>query len=350
MDKYRKLIKKINKLQRRNVEKNIFSIGGRGHYENPISDVLAFFMDPTEEHGFGKLLLQSLCDCVVKDSPLLELVTPPTREAVTEYGNRIDLIMEGDDWVLVVENKIRHSAVNPFKDYERYVDQSYLEKRAIYVLLSVKKETPPVGWVNLTYDDFISHIKKNIGSYLIFATNNKWHVILREFILNIENESGAREMTVERIEFVKDNYFEIQEINDMLNEYISYIKNEGVCALNSVSLVEGNVVSVKQHNWGKEGIALRFISNQWSGDTNITLLLRKDGSYRVQLYVYNVKESEVSLLKSCVDHKKYKEFWTESKTIRCFGLFDSKDQDVIFDEIKNVAKNINGYFGCQSTS
>jgi hypothetical protein len=26
-------------------EKNIFSIGGRSHYENPISDMLAFFID-----------------------------------------------------------------------------------------------------------------------------------------------------------------------------------------------------------------------------------------------------------------------------------------------------------------
>ena len=27
-------------------ETNIFSVGARGHYENPVSDLLAFFIDP----------------------------------------------------------------------------------------------------------------------------------------------------------------------------------------------------------------------------------------------------------------------------------------------------------------
>ena len=41
-------------------EKTFFSIGGRGYYEDPTSDVLAFYLDPNEEHGLGDLVLQSL--------------------------------------------------------------------------------------------------------------------------------------------------------------------------------------------------------------------------------------------------------------------------------------------------
>jgi len=35
------------------IEKTIFSVGGRGYYENPISDILAFFFNPQEVHGLG---------------------------------------------------------------------------------------------------------------------------------------------------------------------------------------------------------------------------------------------------------------------------------------------------------
>jgi hypothetical protein len=46
-------------------EKNLFSLGGRGHYENPITDLLKFFFDPSEEHNFQDLFLSSLFDCQV---------------------------------------------------------------------------------------------------------------------------------------------------------------------------------------------------------------------------------------------------------------------------------------------
>lgn len=39
--------------QPRKTEANIFSSGARGHYENPVSDVLAFFLDPDGGHGLG---------------------------------------------------------------------------------------------------------------------------------------------------------------------------------------------------------------------------------------------------------------------------------------------------------
>lgn len=37
-------------------ETNIFSVGARGHYENPVSDLLAFFIDP--DTGYITRLIQ----------------------------------------------------------------------------------------------------------------------------------------------------------------------------------------------------------------------------------------------------------------------------------------------------
>lgn len=37
------LLDKLKGVTLKPIEKTVFSIGGRGHYENPVSDVLAFF-------------------------------------------------------------------------------------------------------------------------------------------------------------------------------------------------------------------------------------------------------------------------------------------------------------------
>ena len=40
---FAELIKEVTKIELPDLEKTIFSIGGRGHYENPTSDILAFY-------------------------------------------------------------------------------------------------------------------------------------------------------------------------------------------------------------------------------------------------------------------------------------------------------------------
>lgn len=49
-------------------ETTIFSIGGRGYYENPTTDMLAFFFDPSAPHNFGEAIIQVFFDCLnIKD-------------------------------------------------------------------------------------------------------------------------------------------------------------------------------------------------------------------------------------------------------------------------------------------
>jgi len=148
LDKYYEIINKVKDLKNPEVEKNIFSLGGRGHYENPISDILAFFIDPKEEHGFGSLVLEALLEAAGKSNIISELIDSPQRESYTDSGKRIDLITEGEDWILVIENKIRHSAVNPFDDYEEYINTHYGDKNfKIFILLTIYNESPPKNWI-----------------------------------------------------------------------------------------------------------------------------------------------------------------------------------------------------------
>jgi hypothetical protein len=133
------------------VEKNIFSIGGRGHYENPISDLLAFFMDLHEIHGLGDLVLRSIYEAIGLPTNDTDLITPPQREVCTDDEKRIDILAEGESYVTVIENKIRHWAANPFDSYDDYLDKYYKTKSKYKILLSIRNEVPPAGWYSLTY-------------------------------------------------------------------------------------------------------------------------------------------------------------------------------------------------------
>jgi hypothetical protein len=344
LEKFESLLQKAQQLKKPEIEKNIFSIGGRGHYENPISDILAFFINPNEDHGFGSLFLKSVFESANVEIPLLEIVKAPKREVSTDSGNRIDLLVEGDEWVLTIENKIRHEAVNPFDDYTDYIDKHHKKKPSkLFLLLSIRYETPPDGWIGITYNDLISKIKDNIGSYFTSSSFNKWHIILREFILNIENQYRNEGMDADRFYFIKDNYQTIQDIAIMVNEYIEHMKKMGVEALSSVS-DKNDIAYARQNDWGDDGIALRLISSEWDDKSNITLLLRKEGTFTIQFYVYDIPDDQVEKLKGYIDTEKFKKFWTESQTIRCFGFFNSDDEKIIFEEIRMVAKRLNEFY------
>ena len=63
---FAELIKEVTKIELPDLEKTIFSIGCRGHYENPTSDILAFYLDPEAEHQLGSLVLDSLFSALIK--------------------------------------------------------------------------------------------------------------------------------------------------------------------------------------------------------------------------------------------------------------------------------------------
>jgi hypothetical protein len=341
--KFKQLFEKSKKFAVPDVEKNIFFIGGRGHYENPISDLLAFFMDIHEVHGFGDLVLKSINE--VAGFPVNDVshITSPQREVVTDDGKRIDILVVGDDYVTMIENKIRHSVINPFKSYEDYLTTYHVGKRQNLLLLSVCDEIPPAGWTSITYEKLLIGIKKNLGEYIFKMQYSKWLVLFREFLMNIEQECNVDSTTDEQFEFVKNNYDLIRNLEKMAIDYRKELANKGCVVIKHVSSAECNVFT-KQDNWGNKGIAIRLISSNWGGRTNITLLLLPTGGFCVQFYVYDIQDCDVQKLRETVGNAKYEKFWTEQKTIRCFGYFETSDLDEALAEVEEVVKNLNAYY------
>lgn len=344
--KYKQLIEEARKLARPAVERNIFSICGRGHYENPISDLLAFFIDSSEEHRFGNLFLSSLFEAAGIE-PAPGACRPPIREECTDRGNRLDLVVEGDGWLLAIENKIRHQVINPLDDYVEHIvgrTPSLDEGSRHFVILCAREHKPaPQGWRTVTWRSYVDRIKQNLASRLTEPLNMKWQVIMREFLLNIEQECGDERMKDERIEFIRKNFQATCELEDMRWEYVRHMKERGCDALRNASCSNPYT---QEHSWGADGIALRFLSTDLGPKTNIALVLRRDGMLRIQFYVYGVEEAKVPKLMEVIDLSKYTAPpWTESRTIQCFGFFDrvNEKEDEIFSEITDLAKRLKGF-------
>lgn len=328
------------------LEKTIFSIGGRGYYENPISDVLAFFLDPQEVHGFGALFIDSFFVSLnLADTPeSLDLVGVPKREISTESGKRIDLLLEGDEWVLVVENKIYHHQCNPFKDYEQYIRDNYEGKTGIFVILSPGGGSVSAEWKPLSYRKLIEELKKNIGKVVIDIPGSKWLVFLRDFIINLEQYAVRHDMDSEAINFIESSYQDVYEIVKLRDSYISHVQKTGLSKLKQ--LFPDQVFTTTIHSWG-HGPAIRYYSESWVGKSNLVIQLshrESDKGLGVYIYAYNILESDVKNTDDKLLMAHHKKPWIESKSIRCYKSGNRYNHSIdMLDEFEKTARNFNEF-------
>ena len=350
LERYREILKEVKEFQYfLKKEKNIFSIGGKGHYENPISDILAFFLKPDEEHSFGNLCLTSLLNCIPSSSCFndinIDLVKSISREHRTNKGNRIDIFIEGENWTLTIENKIRASVKNPLEDYCKFVKEQYPNKKNYFLLLSVNKFQENSGWQNVLYRNLVEKIKLDFGKYYInenIRSNSKWIILLREFLLNLNSEYGDGEVDKKIIEFVDNNFTEINELINHRDNYFSYLTEE--CSKKIAEQNLGDRVEHVRHIWGNWAIAIRsYVPDRWGKKTNIAFAVCNDKTFKIRVYVYDV-EPNGQLVRLKEIFKGY-EFWSEANdTIKCFGIETIRSREECFDYFSESVKKLNLFF------
>ena len=176
LSKFQRLLSEFNALEPITVaEPTIFSIGSKGYYENPTTDILAFFLDDKASHGLGSLVLEALVNTLPDSVNDLDctLALPPEREVQTKKGKRIDLLLDSDQWVMVIENKIYHDKNNPFAEYENFVlkqnSERFQEKKALFIVLSPDGSVPKkwTRWNGVSYHTFICSLKDKLANYFI---------------------------------------------------------------------------------------------------------------------------------------------------------------------------------------
>lgn len=271
-------------------ERTIFSLGGRGYYENAASDLLAFFLRPNEEHGLGALFLSSLFECMGEASaPELSGVTIE-REVSTYCGNRIDLQIDGGDWCLIVENKIWHLQNNPFQDYEEHANRR--STKLYFAILSPDGSSAvPDRWKGISYKDYCRVLRQSLGKAQFDTPLTKWYLFAREFILHLENEIYNPTMNTEQAMFFEEHENEFVAVKNLDIQYRKFLQESLKAKLDAK--IPGYDFQPKEVSWpNKLGWAIRCYSNKW-GQPNLAFW-PQEGKFLMTVYMINLSENQLS--------------------------------------------------------
>lgn len=239
-EKYNLLLKQFNELPGHHLETNYFEVTGYSHYENIASNVLQFFLLPTNNHGLEDLMLRSLLE--IADQEFLiggfNNVTVD-REVTTSEYNRIDLVIETDEYIIAIENKIRHSLNNDLSDYEKHIEnineKNENSKKLLFLVLTPKeikskneKESIQNSkFVNITYENLIAKIKLNYTKYL-FSANTKFLIFFNEFLTSLEKQMGTNMKDKQLSEFFLNNVDSLEELTRSYIEFKSKLKKQKI--------------------------------------------------------------------------------------------------------------------------
>ena len=206
-----KLPKAINR------EPTFMEIAGYPHFENVCSNILAFYLQPSNEHGFGTLFLDVLATLIGEDLATDAQSIDVRREEFTTQGKRIDLVIKSENYIFGIENKIFAGLYNDFPEYSRYLESSSNGRQVYKVLLSLRSIQPSVkldGFKPIRYEDFFQKVVANIG--LCFLTAHEPHMtFLKDFIQTMQNLQEVTTMDRQRLEYFRDNH---QNIAILLDE------------------------------------------------------------------------------------------------------------------------------------
>lgn len=332
------LLRGMTDLQGPPREKTLFDIGTRGYFENPTTDLLAFFLDPDAEHGFGNAVLSALLECLPDQYQPVRaeqyLIRSPVREWVTSQQQRIDLVLESERWVLAIEHKVYHDLSNDFVHYSDDLSLRLPGKDSRQVLcgvLSPEGLAPhSTGWLGIRYADFLARLRTAVGSLYEQHGESKWLLFLREFVMHMENLTVTDTLTDAQEKYVLEHLGEIEALaqakNDAL-ESLRYRLQEGVNRrLGDLELT----ITPWKENW-PVGPAFRFVPHGWKGNSSVVIFLSKDYPelVRIQPYIDKRNGGVSALRKYGIDVNRFDDHSAGRGYYVLFHDFDKMDWEAI---------------------
>lgn len=335
-------------------EQTIFGIGSRGYYENPTSDVLAFFCDNEGDHGLGNLMMEALFDALTVSNPEsvdfdfsdFSIITEPEREVFTEDNKYIDILLEGNNWVMVIENKIFHKLNNPFESYQQHIyrEEQYQGKHPIFIVLSPKGNAP-TDWLGLSYPTLLDSIREKLAHAFMTQPLNKWLVLLREFILHLEIIMSGSTISPETTDYILENLREIHQAERLKDKTIKAYHLELLQELSAIFADEQ--IKIKLSTWNKYP-ALRFSFAKWKSNSFVALYLdaRAGESFCINYYVTGIVQQDLvnKANKHLIQHSTKQ--WSTGKNDTTLGYkatFEKFDKTIALEGLVHKLTLINKF-------
>lgn len=227
MEDYRSLfesLKGIKPVQTR--RKTFMDVSGYPHYENVVSNILAFLLDDSEEHGMQNLWMDALMSISLGSENKRETHgISVEREVYTENGNRIDLLITSDDYIVCIENKVFSDVGNDLADYEKTAKKRVVDgKELVCRVLSLDyADYKNESFKNILYKDLFEEVRKNIGNYLD-SCDNTWLTYMKDFIATIESLNGGTMINQEFQEMYRKQYLVIKQLEEEKTAYLNAVK------------------------------------------------------------------------------------------------------------------------------
>jgi len=244
------------------IRKNFIAIAGYPKWENVNSNLLAFYFDEKEEHGFGRLFFDSLIDIYfekvnsktsqIKEKflikrEILDSDFQVEREVYTPEGNRVDLVIKEaynfdesepteeskvEDrklkWAIIVENKIDASIdKNDLIDYWNVINS----ENRIGIVLSIKPITDKklinggVHYENILHKELVEGVQLNLSNFYL-SSDDRHLLFLKEYINNINSHYMNTNNTLNldnQLELFQKNGEEILELKRRDDELLKYV-------------------------------------------------------------------------------------------------------------------------------
>ena len=121
---------------------NLFEILGNQWYEDPHSNLLAWLLNPEETHGLGNVFLEKFIE-KISDIKLPFDQIKVVREN-QKGGDRPDIEVKGNNWWLIIENKINSSENNSqtLRYAKRWGKMGKIDENVFLVYLSPNGKAP----------------------------------------------------------------------------------------------------------------------------------------------------------------------------------------------------------------
>lgn len=329
IDSYEEMLRKFKKLNVITKELTLFDVGTRGHFENPTTELLSFFLNPTKEHGLGDCFLNGLQD-VLKEKGIpagLGSLQSVETEVATTKGNRIDLVLETEQAVIVVECKIYHEQNNPFDDYSSYGEQrikdrkkdSKQEQKLIKLVLCLNGEISNVlkpndselnAWLGLSYQDLAKNIETQLSKALLENPYNKWGLFAREFLLHLKELNKMGSINNSEIDFLTENFKAFTELSAYIHEDLMPKIGEKIRMDLNKSDLYNFECKEKYTKWNNYEPVRIFSNKHWNSRSDITFVIRanKDSvSCEIFVFVHWESNEPINNFKILLDDQLLKE-------------------------------------------
>lgn len=283
LERYKELIDKFNKLDIVTKELTLFDVGARGHFENPTTELLSFFLDSNleKDHALGDCFYKGLQD-VLKNKGIstgLGGLQSVETEVSTAKGSRIDLLLETSEALIIVECKIYHEQNNPFNDYTNYGMQRIenskkddeAKKELVQLVLCLDGRTDDViknnGWHGISYQELVKDIEPHLSKALLANPYNKWGLFAREFLLHLKELDNMGEISQDEIEFLTRNINDYFKLSDYLyKDIIPKIAEKIKIELDN-NLHEFHC-QTKIDKWNYYEPYIRFYNQKWNNSSS----------------------------------------------------------------------------------